>query len=47
MTQNPFLSPSELPYELPDFSAIREEHFLPAFEKAVAELLKDAPEHAK
>src|SRR5699024_10784496 len=25
LTQNPFLSPSELPYELPDFSAIREE----------------------
>lgn len=41
MTQNPFLSPSELPYELPDFSAIREEHFLPAFEKAVAEHLAE------
>ena len=41
MTENPFLSPSELPYELPDFSAIREEHFLPAFEKAVAEHLAE------
>lgn len=41
MTENPFLSPSELPYELPDFSVIREEHFLPAFEKAVAEHLAE------
>ena len=41
LTDNPFLSPSELPYELPDFAAIREEHFLPAFDKGVAEHLAE------
>ena len=41
MTVNPFLSPSELPYRLPDFAAIREEHFLPAFEQGVAEHLAE------
>ncbi|PDP88563.1 peptidase M3 [Glycomyces fuscus] len=41
MTDNPFLSPSELPYGLPDFAAIREEHFLPAFERGVAEHLAE------
>ncbi|GHC72954.1 peptidyl-dipeptidase Dcp [Nocardiopsis terrae] len=41
MTANPFLSPSELPYRLPDFAAIREEHFLPAFEQGVAEHLAE------
>ncbi|QGU07936.1 Peptidyl-dipeptidase dcp [Corynebacterium occultum] len=35
--QNPLLSPSVLPYLLPDFAAIRVEHFLPAFEAALAE----------
>lgn len=38
MTQNqmnnPLLQPSTLEYELPDFAAIRTEHFLPAFEEA-------------
>ncbi|MFI7482376.1 M3 family metallopeptidase [Kocuria sp. M1R5S2] len=33
---NPLLRPSELPYELPDFAGLREEHFLPAFEAAMA-----------
>ncbi len=28
---NPLLTPSALPYGLPDFAAIRDEHFLPAF----------------
>ncbi|MEU3018819.1 M3 family metallopeptidase [Nocardiopsis sp. NPDC007018] len=41
MTANPFLSPSELPYRLPDFAAVREEHFLPAFEQGVAEHLAE------
>ncbi|GAB3704250.1 M3 family metallopeptidase [Nocardiopsis oceani] len=41
MTDNPFLAPSELPYGLPDFGAIREEHFLPAFEAGVAEQLAE------
>ncbi len=41
MTANPFLSPSELPYGLPDFAAVREEHYLPAFEQGVAEHLAE------
>ncbi|MFD4957407.1 M3 family metallopeptidase [Microbacterium sp. NPDC058389] len=36
-TDNPLLSPSTLPYGLPDYSAIRPEHYLPAFEQAFAE----------
>ena len=35
MTDNPLLHPSELPYGLPDFQAIRLEHVLPAFERAL------------
>ncbi|WP_433557500.1 M3 family metallopeptidase [Pseudonocardia xinjiangensis] len=31
MSANPFLAPSPLPFEFPDFDAIREEHFAPAF----------------
>lgn len=34
--ENPLLSPSTLPYGLPDYSAIRPEHYLPAFEAAFA-----------
>jgi peptidyl-dipeptidase Dcp len=34
---NPLLSPSTLPYGLPNYSAIRSEHYLPAFEQAFAE----------
>lgn len=34
---NPFLAPSVLPYGLPDFAAIRDEHYLPAFEAGMAE----------
>ena len=33
-TENPLLSPSTLPYELPDYPAIRPAHYLPAFEAA-------------
>lgn len=33
---NPLLSPSTLPYGLPDYGAIRPEHYLPAFEHAFA-----------
>lgn len=36
-TENPLLSPSTLPYGLPDYAAIRPEHYLPAFETAFAE----------
>lgn len=34
---NPLLTPSTLPYGLPDYAAIRPEHYLPAFERAFAE----------
>ncbi|MEJ3404027.1 M3 family metallopeptidase [Rathayibacter sp. YIM 133350] len=34
---NPLLTPSSLPYQLPAFAEIREEHYLPAFETAMAE----------
>ncbi|HEY0117529.1 MAG TPA: M3 family metallopeptidase [Cellulomonas sp.] len=34
---NPFAAPSSLPYGLPDFAAIREEHYLPAFLAGTAE----------
>ena len=33
---NPFAEPSVLPYGLPDFAAIRPEHYLPAFEAGMA-----------
>ncbi|MFJ5610642.1 M3 family metallopeptidase [Streptomyces sp. NPDC093221] len=41
MTTNPFLSPSPLPYELPPFADIRDEHYLPAFEQGLAEHLAE------
>ena len=31
MKANPFLQPSTLEHELPPFSQIKEEHYLPAF----------------
>jgi peptidyl-dipeptidase Dcp len=34
---NPFLAPSPLPHRFPDFDAIREEHYLPAFAAGMAE----------
>ena len=34
---NPFLAPSPLPFRFPNFDAIREEHFQPAFEAGMAE----------
>ncbi|PWH06391.1 peptidase M3 [Brachybacterium endophyticum] len=37
LTGNPFADPSELPYGLPDFAAIRTEHFLPALRAGIAE----------
>ncbi|MEV6006580.1 M3 family metallopeptidase [Streptomyces sp. NPDC051976] len=41
MTTNPFLSPSTLPYELPPFAEIRDEHYLPAFERGLADHLTE------
>ncbi|MGV4930034.1 M3 family metallopeptidase [Streptomyces sp. BHT-5-2] len=38
---NPFFSASELPYGLPPFARIRHEHFLPAFERGIAEQLAE------
>lgn len=38
---NPLLQPSTLPYGLPDFAAIRPEHYLPAFEAAFEEHLRE------
>jgi peptidyl-dipeptidase Dcp len=36
---NPFAAPSTLPYELPDFAAIRTEHYAPAIRAAIADHL--------
>lgn len=41
MTENPLLRPSDLPYGLPDFAAVREEHIVPAFEQGAAEHLAE------
>ncbi|GIH29763.1 peptidyl-dipeptidase Dcp [Acrocarpospora phusangensis] len=38
---HPFLTPSDLPYELPPFREIREEHYGPAFEQGMAEHLAE------
>ncbi|MFJ6382309.1 M3 family metallopeptidase [Kitasatospora sp. NPDC092039] len=39
MTENPFFQASPLVYELPPFAEIREEHYLPAYERGMAEQL--------
>jgi peptidyl-dipeptidase Dcp len=39
--QNPFFAPSPLPYAMPQFDRIRDEHYLPAFEKGMAEQLEE------
>jgi len=36
VNENPLLSPSPLPYGLPDYAAIRPEHYLSAFDEAFA-----------
>jgi peptidyl-dipeptidase Dcp len=36
---NPFFSASTLPYQVPPFDQIRDEHYLPAFERGMAEEL--------
>ncbi|KQV07800.1 M3 family metallopeptidase [Leifsonia sp. Root112D2] len=38
---NPFLAPSTLPYQLPPFAEIRDEHYEPAFEHGFAEQLAE------
>ncbi|MEU8380478.1 M3 family metallopeptidase [Streptosporangium sp. NPDC048865] len=46
MIDNPFFTPSELPYGLPPFGQVREEHYLPAFERGMAEQLREVREIA-
>jgi peptidyl-dipeptidase Dcp len=41
VTTNPLLAESPLPYELPAFAEIRDAHFLPAFERALADHLAE------
>ncbi|GII92655.1 M3 family metallopeptidase [Sinosporangium siamense] len=41
MAENPFFTPSTLPYGLPPFEEIREEHYLPAFERGMTEHLAE------
>ncbi|GII61983.1 peptidyl-dipeptidase Dcp [Sphaerisporangium krabiense] len=41
MTENPFFVQSALPYRLPPFAEIREEHYAPAFERGMAEQLAE------
>jgi len=38
---NPLLQPSTLPYHLPDYAAIRPEHYLPAFRLGFEEQLAE------
>jgi peptidyl-dipeptidase Dcp len=38
---NPLLKPSSLPYQLPPFELIKDEHFAPAFDQGMAEELKE------
>ena len=40
-TDNPFLSPSPLPFGYPQFNLIRPEHYLPAFAQGMAEHLAE------
>ncbi|WP_424465389.1 M3 family metallopeptidase [Pseudoclavibacter helvolus] len=37
--ENPFATPSALPFQLPPFGEVQEQHFLPAFEAGMAEQL--------
>ncbi len=39
--ENPFLKPSPLTFEAPDFASIRNEHFMPAFEAGMAEASRE------
>ncbi|AUG80028.1 hypothetical protein CFP65_5320 [Kitasatospora sp. MMS16-BH015] len=41
MNENPFFEPSGLAYQLPPFAEIRTEHYLPAFERGMAEQLAE------
>jgi peptidyl-dipeptidase Dcp len=41
MSENPFFATSTLPYQLPPFASIREEHYAPAFTRGMALQLKE------
>jgi peptidyl-dipeptidase Dcp len=41
VAENPFFAPSPLPYRLPPFAAIEDGHYLPAFERGMAEQLAE------
>ena len=41
VTANPLLTESTLPYHLPPFNLIKDEHFTPAFEEGMAQQLKE------
>ena len=47
MTANPLLTESTLPYNLPPFDKIKDEHFKPALEQGIAEDEKEADAIAK
>lgn len=39
--ENPFFTPSTLPFQAPDFASIRIEHFLPAYEAGIAQAAEE------
>jgi peptidyl-dipeptidase Dcp len=41
MTENPLLTESSLPFQYPPFDRIKDEHFTPAYEKGMADELKE------
>ena len=47
VTVNPFLTESTLPFKLPPFDQIKDEHFQPALEQGIAEEQKEAEAIAK
>jgi len=47
LTSNPLLTESTLPYQMPPFDKIRDEHFQPALEQGIAEEEKEAEAIAK
>src|SRR3954452_18960566 len=47
VTANPFLTESTLPYNLPPFDKIKDEHFQPALEQGMADELKEVDAIAK
>jgi peptidyl-dipeptidase Dcp len=44
LAENPFFASSALPYQLPPFTEIRDDHYLPAFERGMADQLAEIDE---